>query len=564
MNTQIKLEKIIKDFENYKVATDAHSIVAITDTKGVITHVNEKFCQISQYSYHELVGSTHKIINSGYHPRSFFKSMWKSIANGEVWNGEICNQAKDGSLYWVDTTIVPLKDSQGILQNYISIRTDITRLKNSEDHARHMALHDELTGLPNRYFMRNRMQEMTVLSKVNNSHSSLMMLDLDNFKNINDTLGHDYGDQLLKLVASRIQICITEKISIVRLGGDEFLLMLSDLSSDEEEAYAQVMAIAQKVRNVFSLPFILKKQEIYTSSSIGVFIFKDINLPKNELLKYADMALYKAKESGRNCICVFDPQLEQIILAKTTLLSELRLALIRNELELYYQKIVDIDQKIIGYEALLRWHHPTQGLVFPGQFIEEVEKSDLIHEIGHHVLVLACKQLKEWEHNIETADWTISINISAQQFRQIDFDTKIINVVVESEINPKLLRLELTESMFYDDMHHAIEKMKKVMEKGLRFSMDDFGVGYSSLNYLKNLPLDQLKIDRSFVQDIVENPRDLAIIKTIVDLANILNLDVVVEGVETQQQFELLQHNGCKFFQGYYFGKPRPISLISV
>lgn len=422
-----------------------------------------------------------------------------------------------------------------------------------------MALHDELTGLPNRYFMRQRMHEITTLSKIHHTHSSLMMLDIDNFKNINDTLGHDYGDELLKIVAARLQQRISKEFPIIRLGGDEFLLMLSSLSKEEAVAYSEVMTIAEQVNKAFEEPFILQNQEVYTSSSIGIYIFKDTELPENELLKYADMALYKAKENGRNCTCVFDPKLEQIILAKTTLLSDLHLALTRDELQLYYQKIVDREQKILGYEALLRWHHPTQGVIYPGQFIEEVEKTDLIHEIGHHVLVLACQQLKKWENLPDKANCTISVNISAQQFRQVDFDEKVRQIVKTIGIKPELLRLELTESMFYDDMEHAITKMKKVIESGIKFSMDDFGVGYSSLNYLKNLPLHQLKIDRSFVKDIIDHPRDLAIVKAIIDLANILELTVVVEGVETKQQFDLLKKNGCKLFQGYYFGKPEPI-----
>ncbi|WP_180028930.1 bifunctional diguanylate cyclase/phosphodiesterase [Acinetobacter sp. YH16032] len=559
MDTQLQLEKIVKDLENYKVAIDAHSIVAITDARGVITHVNEKFCNISQYSYEELVGSTHKIINSGYHPRSFFKYMWKAISSGEIWKGEICNRAKNGSLYWVETTIVPLKDNNGVLQNYISIRTDITQLKNSEDHARYMALHDELTGLPNRRFMQERMLEVIESCKQNGTHSALMMLDLDNFKNINDTLGHDRGDDLLKMVSVRLIECVAQQNAIVRLGGDEFLIILSDLSSDESAANQEVMQIADKVRAALNEPFILKDQKIHTSSSIGIFIFRNSELPKNELLKYADMALYQAKENGKNCICMFDPEMEQSVIAKAALLNDLRLALLRDEFQLYYQILVNREEEVIGYEALLRWSHPEHGLILPGRFIEEVEKTDLIHDVGNRVLVLACQQLKDWSQYPESSNWTISVNISVEQFRKTDFDKNVLRIIDEAGIDPTLLRLELTESMFYTDMHNSIEKMKKLIERGLRFSMDDFGTGYSSLNYLKMLPLDQLKIDRSFVENIVGNPRDIAIVKTIIDLAQILDLNVVAEGVETEEQFQVLKENGCNTFQGYYFGRPQPI-----
>lgn len=561
MNTQIQVEKILKDFENYKIAIDAHSIVAITDTRGLITHVNEKFCDISQYSYEELVGATHKIINSGYHRRTFFTQMWKTIASGKIWKGEICNRAKNGALYWVETTIVPLKDSDGILQNYFSVRTDITQLKNSEDHARHLALHDELTGLPNRRFMQERMRKVIESCQRNDSYNALMMLDLDNFKNINDTLGHDLGDDLLKMVSTRLIKCVHPQDSIIRLGGDEFLIILSALGTDETQAHHIVMQAAEKVKASLNEAFIIQNQEIYTSPSVGIFIFHDTELAKSELLKYADMALYQAKENGKNSICVFDPAMEKTILAKANLRSELRLALVRNELELYYQKLVNAEQKIIGYEALLRWKHPIHGLISPGRFIEEIEKSDLIHELGDHILFLACQQLKKWSFHPKFCELTLSVNISVKQFRKADFDQNVIRIIHEAGVDPRKLRLELTESMFYNDMQNSIDKMQKLIDYGLRFSMDDFGVGYSSLNYLKLLPLDQLKIDRSFVEHIVENPRDLAIVKTIITLAQLLDLSVVAEGVETEKQFLLLKENGCNIFQGYYFGRPEMLHM---
>lgn len=561
MDTELQLEKIVKDFENYKVAIDAHSIVAITDARGVITHVNEKFCKISQYSYKELVGTTHKIINSGFHPRTFFSAMWKSITQGEIWKGEICNRAKSGSLYWVDTTIVPLRDNDGILQNFISIRTDITELKNSEDRLRYMALHDELTGLPNRRFMQEQMFHVIESGKEKGTHTALMMLDLDNFKNINDTLGHDNGDELLKLVAQRLLECVSDKDSIVRLGGDEFLIILSELSLDQVQAYKTVMQTADHVRARLNEYFILKAQKIHTSPSIGIFIFKNMDLPKNELLKYADMALYQAKENGKNCICVFDPGMERNVLAKAALLRDLRLALIRDEFQLYYQILVDQDKNVIGYEALIRWVHPIHGLILPGKFIEEVEKTELIHDVGNKVLFMACQQLKKWSQNPKYSNKSISVNISVEQFRKSDFVRNVIHCIEEAGVDPHLLRLELTESMFYTDMENSIAKMNKLIQYGLRFSMDDFGTGYSSLNYLKMLPLDQLKIDRSFVENIVDSPRDTAIVRTIIALAETLNLHVVAEGVETEEQFLLLKENGCNTFQGYYFGRPQAIDV---
>lgn len=562
LSMQQQLAKILKDFENYKLAIDAHSIVAITDHRGIITHVNEKFCDISQYEYHELVGSTHKIINSGYHPRTFFKTMWKTIAQGQIWKGEICNRTKHGNLYWVDTTIVPLKDNNGLLKNYISIRTDITQLKSSEDHAKYMALYDELTGLPNRRYVKERLKQVIQASKDEQHHSAIMMMDLDNFKTVNDTLGHDYGDHLLKMVAKRVSKCVRETETTARLGGDELLIILSHLSEDEATAHQQAHSIAERISQVIYQPFVLENQVIQTSASIGIFVFKDDSIPQNALLKYADMALYQAKANGKNCICTFDPLMESQVVSRASLISDLRQALIRDEFELYYQAIVDQHKTIIGYEALLRWIHPVRGLILPGEFIEQVEKSDLIHHIGNRVLRMACQQLYQWSQHEHSAHWTVSVNISVQQFRQSDFEDNVMQIIRETEANPHRLRLELTESMFYRDMHSSIQKMKKLIEIGVRFSMDDFGTGYSSLNYLKLLPLDQLKIDRSFVKNIVDNPRDLAIVNTIIRLAHLLDLNIVAEGVETQEQLDCLKENQCFSFQGFLFGQPLPIKTL--
>ena len=557
MDTQSQFSKIVQDLENYKIAIDAHSIVAITDVRGVITHVNQKFCDISKYSYQELVGSTHQLINSGCHPKLFFKQMWIQISQGEIWQDEICNRNKEGELYWVDTTIVPLKDQDGTIQQYISIRTDISRLKNSEDHARYMALHDELTGLPNRRYMQDRIGHVIAQSRDHDTYCAMIMLDLDNFKNINDTLGHEQGDRLLRIVALCLRSCVPQPNSIVRLGGDEFLVILSDLSTDEELAKQTVLKVANKITTTLNKPFYLNKQQIHTSASSGIFLFKNPNLPEKELLKYADMALYHAKGNGKNCVCVFDPTMEKNILAKALLMTDLRRALQDDEFLLHYQKIVDANEQTIGYEALVRWLHPEKGLVMPSAFINEVEKSGMIHELGKKVLTMACQQLYAWSKQPEYANLSISVNISIEQFRKPDFDENILQLINRFEINPSLLRLELTESMFYTDMNSSIAKMQKLIQHGLNFSMDDFGTGYSSLNYLKMLPLSQLKIDRSFVEHIVENPRDFAIVKTILSLAEILELDVVAEGVETAAQFQLLKNSGCTAFQGYYFGRPQ-------
>lgn len=556
MNTPFFFENLTKDLENYQRAVDAHSIVAITDARGVITHVNDKFCDISQYSYAELMGGTHKIINSGYHSRLFFKKLWKTIASGNIWQGEICNRAKDGSVYWVDTTIVPLTDSAGSLKYYISIRTDITQLKNAEAQARYMALHDELTGLPNRHFMKEYLAAVIESNGLNQAYGALLMLDLDHFKNINDAFGHDVGDDLLKVLSIRLSQHIHPKNVVVRLGGDEFLIILSELSSIEEDARREVRDIAEYIHKECSRPFLLNGKLTHTSVSMGIAMFCNNTLQAHELLKHADMALYEVKRMGRNDILFFDASIEQRILVEQSLLSDFRLALKRNELQLFYQVLVDAEQNIKGYEALLRWQHPVHGLMLPERFMHLIEKTELIHTVGYQVLELACQQLLAWHQQDEASHWVIAVNVSAEQFKNHHFEKNVVEIIEKYAVNPALLRFELTESMFYADLNQSIKTMQTLIEFGIQFSMDDFGTGYSSLSYLRLLPLDQLKIDRSFMAGMLSNPEDLAVIKTIIALAKILGLTVVAEGIESEAQFLLLKESGCYLFQGYYFGYP--------
>jgi diguanylate cyclase (GGDEF)-like protein/PAS domain S-box-containing protein len=543
------------------IAFEAQGGMLITDLDHIIIRVNRAFTQITGYSADEAIGQTPELIECAGNGAAPPPDMWKIIARDKYWQGEICSQRKNGEVYpiWLTTTAVT--DADGHVTHYVSVFSDITLRKKADEQIHRLAFYDPLTNLPNRSLLRDRLQLALAHSARHRTHGAILFIDLDNFKILNDTKGHNIGDLLLIEVARRLHDCVRSGDTVARLGGDEFVVMLEDLSEEVPSAAATAQEIGEKVLLSMSRPFTLQGFDHHSSSSIGISLFCGDGINMDELFKHADSAMYQAKTSGRNAIRFFDPALQAELVIRTALADDLRQALPRQELRLYYQVQVNA-QGAIGAEALLRWQHPERGMVSPIQFIPVAEETGLIVPIGAWVLQTACSQLKAWQNDPLTRHLHLAVNVSARQFRQPDFVEQVLDVLKQTGIDPFTLKLELTESLVLENVSGSIAKMQALRAWGIRFSMDDFGTGQSSLTYLKRLPLEQIKIDQSFVRDITTDPSDATIVQTIIGMAGNLGLDVIAEGVETEQQRSFLAHNGCHAYQGYLFGKPVPIEVF--
>lgn len=540
-------------------AFEAQEGMLITDANRNILRVNRAFSEITGYAAEEVIGKNPRILSSGRHDASFYAAMWEGINRTGAWKGEIWNRRKSGEIYPERLTITAVKDHRGDVVNYVASLADITMRKAAEDEIRSLAFFDPLTRLPNRRLLLDRLQQALVAGSRNGKTGALLFLDLDNFKNLNDTLGHDIGDMLLQQVAQRLETCVRQGDTVARLGGDEFVVMLEELSSEPIEAASQTEFIGWKIISTLNKPYLLGKYEAHSTPSIGATLFDGRPQIMDDLFKQADIAMYQAKKAGRNTLRFFDPKMQDTLNTRATLEAGLRKALEREQFHLYYQIQVDSDRNPLGAEVLIRWLHPERGLISPVAFIPLAEETGLILPIGQWVLETACAQLQSWQHNRLTRDLTLSVNVSAKQFRQIDFVSQVQQAVKRNSINPKLLKLELTESMLQESIDETISIMSALKQIGVRFSLDDFGTGYSSLQYIQRLPLDQIKIDQSFVHDLSIGSDEKAIVGAIIAMANSLELEVIAEGVETEEQRRLLLQKGCAHYQGYLFSKPVPI-----
>ncbi|MCG5511956.1 EAL domain-containing protein [Ectothiorhodospira shaposhnikovii] len=468
----------------------------------------------------------------------------------------------DGSWRWHSSSALPSRDEGGKIAGFQGIARDITARKQAEEEIRTLAFYDPLTQLPNRRLLTERLEASVDLCRREHHHGALLFIDLDNFKILNDTLGHDQGDRLLMQAAKRIIGCVHENDTVARLGGDEFVVMLHRLSHEAQEATQQAGFVADKILAALNHPYRLGDQEHHGTASVGITLFDRESLSVDELMKRADLAMYQAKAAGRNTHRLFDPAMQASVMARAALEGDLRRALVEKQFLLHYQAVVNDDSQLMGAEALLRWQHPERGLVPPGEFVALAEDTGLILPLGQWVLETACTQLAQWAGDASLRHLKMAVNVSARQFRHPDFVPGVLKILNTTGADPHRLKLEITESLLLEDVEDVIDKMRQLRARGITFSLDDFGTGYSSLSYLKRLPLDDVKIDQSFVRDVLNDPNDAAIARTIVALAGTLGLRVIAEGVETREHWEWLSRNGCHTHQGYYFGRPGPVGMI--
>jgi diguanylate cyclase (GGDEF)-like protein/PAS domain S-box-containing protein len=537
-------------------AFDSQECMMITDRKGTILRVNHAFTDTTGFTAEEAVGKNPLMLRSGRHEDAFYDAMREDIAKNGSWQGEIWNRRKDGEEYPKWLTISAVKDAQGEITHYVGTYYDVSERKRAEERIRQLAFFDQLTGLPNRTLLLDRLNQAIADTGRSGNHGALLFIDLDNFKTLNDALGHDKGDLLLQQVAERLKSCIREGDTAARLGGDEFVVMLKNLGERTEHAAALADKLSLKILEALTQPYALGEQEHHCSASIGVTLFGGTNRSREDLLKQADLAMYQAKAAGRNTLRFFDPEMQVGITNRIQLERELRIALRQEQLCLHYQPQVDLQGRCTGAEVLVRWQHPERGLVYPNHFIPVAEETSLILPIGLWVLEDACRQLRRWADDPAMRHLTLSVNVSGRQLHQPDFVDQVLAILQRTGAPPETLKLELTESLLVNEVEKCIAKMNALTDHGIQFALDDFGTGYSSLSYLKRLPLAKLKIDRSFVQDVLDDPNDAAIVRTIIALAETLGLAVLAEGVETHAQRDFLADNGCHWYQGYLFGRP--------
>ena len=532
-------------------------VITISE-RGLVESFNKAACDMFGFTADEVMGqsvsmlmpTTHSARHQGY--LEHYQKTGEARVIGAT--REVHGIRKGGAEFPIGISVS--KISRNGRPIFIGLVRDITQRKQDEEEIRRLAFYDPLTSLPNRRLLMDRVKQALVTSARTGQHGALMFLDLDHFKQLNDTLGHDVGDVLLQQVAQRMRSCVREGDSVARLGGDEFVVLLESLSTLPHEAATQSEVIATKIIAALGQPYILR-DHVYTSTpSIGIVVFLEAHETIDEVLKKADVAMYQAKAAGRNTARFFDPAMQAIAAAHTELEKDMRLGLARQEFVLHYQIQVNVHGATTGVEALVRWKHPTRGMVSPADFIPMAEETGLILPLGQWVLETACAQLFAWAKSPLTAHWTVAVNVSAAQFAQAGFVNHIATALAHTGATARLLKLEMTESMLMDNVEDVIAKMNAVKAQGVRLSLDDFGTGYSSLSYLKRLPLDQLKIDQSFVRDLLSDPNDAVIARTIVALGHSLGLNIIAEGVESLEQRNFLAGLGCDAFQGYYFGRP--------
>jgi diguanylate cyclase (GGDEF)-like protein/PAS domain S-box-containing protein len=482
--------------------------------------------------------------------------MWESVRRGRTWQGEVWTCRRDGHRYPAWLTVSAVRDALGVLTNFVCTQSDISERKQADEKIAQLAYFDALTGLPNRRLLYDRLQHCLDQHRRNPRAGALLFLDMDNFKDLNDSRGHVVGDHLLQQVAGRLAACTREGDTVARVGGDEFVILLEGIGNDALEARLHAGTVGEKILAALREPFEVGGALHYASCSIGITLCGGPDEQRDDLMRRGDLAMYEAKRQGRNTLSFFVPAMESDVTYRTEVESELRDALRHGQFVLHYQGQVDGEGMLTGAEALVRWQHPGRGLIGPGEFIAIAETSGLIVPLGRWVLRTACEQLALWSATPGTAHFTLAVNVSVRQFLQADFVAETLAIVRSTGADPARLKLELTETLMIEGVEETIAKMRTLREHGICFSLDDFGTGYSSLSYLKRLPLDQLKIDQSFVRDVLDDPNDASIARSVVALGKSLGLRIIAEGVETEAQRSFLAGIGCDHWQGYLFSRP--------
>lgn len=571
LRTHNKLHRSHQELQNKNeslrlsaVAFETQESIFITDPQQRIIKVNNAFSRVTGYSEQEVIGKTPSILKSGKHNELFYAHLWQELESNGFWQGEVWNRRKNGEVFPVGQTITAVKDDLGNTSHYISTFEDITAFKENEERIKKLAFYDPLTGLANRRLLNDHLKQARANSSRHQTFFALIFIDLDHFKNLNDTLGHDVGDLLLKQVSNRLLNSVRESDTVSRNGGDEFVILLQELSHDYNTSAKFAKHIADKILQQLSIPYQLRGKEYSISASIGITLSSDHDETIEEIMIRSDLAMYNSKSLGRNTVSFFDPSMQEAINKRIQDEKDLRQAIENKEFRLFYQPKHTQNGDLLGFEALLRWQHPSLGLLEPDSFLETAEDSGILFEIGLWTLNTVCKQLAAWAKEPDLKHLTIAINLAECQIRRDDFIDSVTQTLGYCTGNTNKLEFEITESTLMKHLDKAAIKLEKLKEYGITLSIDDFGTGYSSLNYLKKLPIDSIKVDRSFIKDMLNDPHDEVIVKTILALTENLGIDAVAEGVEHENQRDYLAQLGYQVFQGNLFSKPKPLEEIDL
>ncbi|WP_347903154.1 phosphodiesterase DibA [Pseudomonas purpurea] len=531
--------------------------VLVTDRRGLIVHVNRAFMEITGYQREEVLGRQPSMFKSGHHLPAFYQGMFSTLKGCGEWSGEIWNRRKSGEIYPQWQTIRVIHDDRGQLSHYVAVFSDISAIKDSEHELAHLAHHDPLTDLPNRLLFTDRAEQALASAQIHKRGCALLMIDLDHFKMINDSLGHNVGDKLLKAVASRLRDMFGPGITLARLGGDEFAVLAESCPQ-----LVQAAALAQRILDGLKEPFQIAGHQLFINASVGISLFPSDALSAEQLLRNADSALFKAKSAGRDGYALYTEELTAHAQQRVEIAFELRRALEQQELRVYYQPVHDLkSSRLIGVEALVRWEHPQRGLVSPAEFIPIAERTGLIAEIDAWVMQQACQQMCQWQQAGVVLSF-VAVNVSTRLFARRELYERVAQVLHDTGLDPAYLELEVTESAVMEDPEVALEQMHRLRELGVRLAIDDFGTGYSSLLRLKRLPVQKLKIDQGFVAGLPWDEDDAAIVRVIIALAQSMGMQVHAEGIEQAEQAGFLFEHDCDLGQGYWFGRPVPAEQL--